>query len=779
MLLFHQGSLLYYAFLPLSWKSSGSSDKGLLTLLPDGLIGLTCFIVPVFLIYLLAKRNTPLRWLLLSASVFSAGVGSMYLISIIIVWVPVSTDVTAGIKTLTAIAALCTIMAFGLTVKGFLTIPTRAELEEKNQKLRESEAKFRGIFESDVAGIAIFNKHGYFTEANERFAQILGYSRREMAEGNLHWTDPTTPDYKEVDGQAWQAMQTAGRMTPYEKEVTRKDRTRISVLAGGTIIDQQTGVAFVLDNSAHKRAMQELQSAEERFKLLTQATNDVVWDADLTTGKLWWNENYKKQFGYEEADADSAVSWYDRVHPDDLERVATTMQEAELDGHQQWSSEYRFRKANGEYAHILDRGYLLRDPAGHAVRAIGSMVDVTALKRAQEELEEKAVTLQQFNTELEERQSALRESLAKFSAVFDSNMIGICFLNFNDNITDANQVFLKTLGWTREDLQNGNLNWMAMTPPEYRDLDVHSKRELAEKGVNTPYEKEFNHKNGTRIPVLVGNAVLGDFDNLCVGFSLDITHRKRAEQRLRRTMQELKKRNFELDNYVYKVSHDLRAPLSSILGLINVFRLENDPAKTDFYVDLIENRAKKLDNFIQSILNHSRTNSTEIQMGAIDFRRIIRESFEELRYMPQSESMQLILEVNQSTQFVSDPLKVSIILKNFLSNALKYTHPYKPSHFVKFTIEATEHNASITVEDNGIGIDPQYLPRIFDMFFRATEKSDGSGLGLYIVKQTIEKLGGNISVNSQLGEGTSFYITLPNLLEHAPENSGELASVKK
>lgn len=242
----------------------------------------------------------------------------------------------------------------------------------------------------------------------------------------------------------------------------------------------------------------------------------------------------------------------------------------------------------------------------------------------------------------------------------------------------------------------------------------------------------------------------------------DITEQKRTEDMLRHTLKELKKRNHELDNYVYKVSHDLRAPLVSILGLINLTKIDDDPAILRNYLGLIENRVSKLDDFIKSVLNHSRTINSEIIIKPIDFEKTIRECMEELRYLPNLEQLKVEIEIEGNVEFHSDELRIAIILKNFISNAAKYLNPHINPNYLRYRIKVTEQQARICIEDNGMGIEEQYLTRIFDMFFRASPKSDGSGLGLYIVKQTIERLEGSITVESELGKGTTFRLLLPN-----------------
>jgi PAS domain S-box-containing protein len=173
------------------------------------------------------------------------------------------------------------------------------------------------------------------------------------------------------------------------------------------------------------------------------------------------------------------------------------------EGHTQTSFEYRFRKPDGTYAYILERGYILYNGRAVPVRMVGSMADLSPLRKAQEELEEKALALQQFNAELEESGAALRESLSKFQAVFDSNMIGIFFWNLSGAVIDANDEFLAATGYSRQDLESGRLNWAHLTPEDHRPADEKALAEIRRTGVNVPYEKEYFRKDGSRVPVIV------------------------------------------------------------------------------------------------------------------------------------------------------------------------------------------------------------------------------------------------------------------------------------
>ncbi|MDO1451591.1 PAS domain-containing sensor histidine kinase [Rhodocytophaga aerolata] len=244
----------------------------------------------------------------------------------------------------------------------------------------------------------------------------------------------------------------------------------------------------------------------------------------------------------------------------------------------------------------------------------------------------------------------------------------------------------------------------------------------------------------------------------------DVTARKQVEQTLQHTLQELEKRNHELDNYVYKVSHDLRAPLTSMQGLLNLIKLETDLEVKAQYLALIENRVGKLDEYIQSILHHSKMVNATLQIKAIDFESMIVECFEELKHYNSWQQVSLTIQLEGDSRFHSDEFRLTVILKNIITNAIKYSNSGASQSFLHFHINISPSRALIRATDNGVGIDAAYIDKIFDMFFRASASAQGSGLGLYIVKQAIEKLQGSIRVESQKGRGTTFIMDLPNLV---------------
>jgi signal transduction histidine kinase len=242
--------------------------------------------------------------------------------------------------------------------------------------------------------------------------------------------------------------------------------------------------------------------------------------------------------------------------------------------------------------------------------------------------------------------------------------------------------------------------------------------------------------------------------------------RKNAELALRTQNEELVKINKELDSFVYSVSHNLRAPLMSVLGLINLVQVENRKEQPNLngYFDMMQQSVHKLDDTLKEILDYSRNARSELNIEAVDFQSMLEDSFERMKYMEGSEHIRKSINVKSQTPLYSDAYRLSVIVNNLVSNAIKYRDPKKPVS--EITIDAVVNREGLTAvfKDNGIGISGDYIKKIFDMFFRATDRSEGAGLGLYIVKETIDKLRGVISVDSAIGEGTTFRLVVPNLV---------------
>lgn len=223
---------------------------------------------------------------------------------------------------------------------------------------------------------------------------------------------------------------------------------------------------------------------------------------------------------------------------------------------------------------------------------------------------------------------------------------------------------------------------------------------------------------------------------------------------------ELKKTNEELDRFVYSASHDLRSPLSSIKGLVNVFEVDPEGKKEE-YLPKIKSRIETMEKFIKEITDYSRNTRVQVAMEYIVLKPLVEEIVSSLKYSDGADHLEFQIELEEDFVVRSDPYRLRIILNNLISNSIKYADTKKDKPYVLIKASKDTEVATIEVIDNGIGILNALHEKVFNMFFRATEKSSGSGLGLYIVSESVKKLSGEIVLNSELGYGTTITLKLP------------------
>ncbi len=267
--------------------------------------------------------------------------------------------------------------------------------------------------------------------------------------------------------------------------------------------------------------------------------------------------------------------------------------------------------------------------------------------------------------------------------------------------------------------------------------------------------------NLSRLPVAIKNAL----------HNRQLENQKmESERELKEQNELLLKINRELDNFTYNVSHNLKAPLSSVMGLINLMKIEdnNQGGKFMEIVDLIQKSIEKLNITLVSILNHSRNARTGLATDEIDIKAMIEKCFNDLNYFNGIDLLRKVIQVDSEAPFYSDPFRLDVVLNNLISNAVKYRDPNKADCFLNIRVQIDAVRGIFILEDNGIGIHDDQLPYVFDMFVRGTEMSDGAGLGLYIVKEIVDILEGEINIESKDRVGTTITLIIPNRLNLHP-----------
>ncbi|HEX6226021.1 MAG TPA: HAMP domain-containing sensor histidine kinase [Chryseolinea sp.] len=222
---------------------------------------------------------------------------------------------------------------------------------------------------------------------------------------------------------------------------------------------------------------------------------------------------------------------------------------------------------------------------------------------------------------------------------------------------------------------------------------------------------------------------------------------------------ELQNVNDALDRFVYSVSHDLRSPLSSILGLINLANLTKDPNELVQIIKMIQGRVLAQDNFIREIIDYSRNARTETVVEPLNLKKQVDEVIDTLKFDGLADKIEFRIKIPDDCILISDKIRLTVILNNLIGNAIKYHNLTRETPFIEVRFQ--DDVCSLHVEDNGSGVMPQHQQKIFNMFYRGSDRVTGSGLGLFITREAVAKLGGTISLKSVYGEGSTFTVTFP------------------
>jgi two-component system CheB/CheR fusion protein len=509
----------------------------------------------------------------------------------------------------------------------------------------------------------------------------------------------------------------------------------------------------------------ELTMSEERFRLVSKATNDTVWDWDLARNSVWWSENFYAVYGYAREGTSNRTFWMENIHPEDRERVKNSITKAVNNKQSQWSEGYRLRRADGTYAHVLDRGYLMLDEYATPYRMLGSLMDVTTLRHAEE--------LAAVN---KEEKRFLAESMPLILWTADPkgmvNFVNAQFIMY----TGKSLQELQEEGWKsvihKDDIAAWEEKWR---------LAVKQKEDFA-------MELRIRHQQGRYDWFLHRTSVQKDMDGMSrvlVGTSTDINEQKMAaeimERRiqertlaLQRANQELEGSNAELQQYAFVASHDLKEPLRKIHMFGNMLKeryQDNMEEKAVDYLNRIINSSSRMTNLINDLLRFSRLSQSSF-FEQVNLEVIIKEILSDLEILIHEKNA--VVSVSPMPVIEAVPGQLRQVFQNLLSNAFKFSGKgVQPIINItatrlkekKFESEADPDGpfVCISITDNGIGFDEKYLDKIFVLFQRLHTKDqyEGTGIGLAVTRKIIDKHNGLITAHSREKEGATFNIILP------------------
>jgi PAS domain S-box-containing protein len=366
---------------------------------------------------------------------------------------------------------------------------------------------------------------------------------------------------------------------------------------------------------------------------------------------------------------------------------------------------------------------------------------------------------------------------AKIRRLVDANIIGIFIWKLEGQIVEANEAFLHIVNYSREDLFSGRLNWIDMTPPEWRDVTGRGIAQLKTTGILQPYEKEYFRSDGNRVPVLVGSAVFEEDRNEGVSFVVDLRERKRSEEALQRGETDLREAQAELAHVsrvatmgelTASIAHEVNQPLSAALNNASAclrWMAANDPEEARRSASAVISNVRRAGEIIAGI--RALAKKAPLQKGPLDITETILEAFAMVRNALHSNHVSLETELaNDLPLIIGDRVQLQQVILNLLINAIEAMAEIEEGSRIlgvssKRTIELSDNSEHllIAVRDSGPGLDMKSLNRLFDTFY--TTKPQGLGMGLAISRSIIEAHGGRLWAEADVPKGAVFQFTLP------------------
>lgn len=487
----------------------------------------------------------------------------------------------------------------------------------------------------------------------------------------------------------------------------------------------------------------EIKESNERYDIVAKATSDTIWDWKMEDDSFIWNKGIQGVFGYKKENVGKTSKWwFDRIHPEDSLKMSVKLYSFLEQKTEKWQDEYRFQCADGSYKYVFDRGFLVKDDDGKSIRMIGAIQDVTKQKE-------------------EEQRLRLLETVITQSK--DAVMITDIDTTENEipNIIFVNSAFTDMTGYTEKEVIGKS---PAMFFGKKSDILQYDKLKTAVQEFKECFiETIFYKKNGkefwvnfSMIPVTNKD---GEYTHW-VSIQRDVTEEKEKEKEREQLIRELTQNNKDLKQFSYITSHNLRAPLSNLTGLLNLI---DDITIEDPELKEIITGFQKSTHLLNETINDLVKviiikDNPSIQKEKVLIKEVFENVFNQLSFLISVHKPILKIDLEDVSILEINKSYLESIFLNLLTNAIKYRAPIRQLK-VTISTKVEDDNLIITFKDNGIGIDlEKNKDKIFGLYQRFHNYPDSKGLGLYLVKSQVESMNGTISVDSVVGKGTTFTI---------------------
>lgn len=492
---------------------------------------------------------------------------------------------------------------------------------------------------------------------------------------------------------------------------------------------------------------EELFKSNERYDIVAKATSDTIWDWDIKTGGFIWNKGIQEVFGYDRKDVgDNLQWWFEKIHPEDSLKMSVKLYSFIEQKTEKWQDYYRFMCADGNYKYVFDRGFLVMDEEKNVVRMIGAIQDITKQKEEEQRLKLlETVITQAKDTVIITEAGDIEKELPK--------------------IVFVNPAFTKMTGYKPKEVVNKSAK-ILMNKFSLRK-DIKKLAEALKKKESFSFESLNKRKDKTEYWVNVSMIPITDKDNQhshWISIQRDISVEKEREKEREQLISELTQNNKDLKQFSYITSHNLRAPLSNLTGLLNL--VEDIPVENLELKEILNGFSKstsQLNETINDLVNVIIIkDSPSIQKEDIVIKDVFENVFNQLSFLIGLKKPIIKMDLHETQTISLNKSYIESILLNLMTNSLRYLDPKRPLK-IWISSKKTANETILTFKDNGIGIDlKRNKDKIFGLYQRFHDYPDSKGLGLYLVKSQVESMGGKISVDSIVGEGTTFTITFKN-----------------